>query len=116
MRVTVDTPGNATSVSVLRGSHQDGSQPTGTVLEEQGRTRVTSEPFSRSKGTILIGLMCFVASFKLSCVQLLLVDRVYCCSCVYCCWLTVCIVVVVLCVLFVDRVYCCSRLVCIVVG
>ena len=32
----------------------------------------------------------FVASFKLSCVQLLLVDRVYCCSCLVC--------VVILCV------------------
>jgi len=30
---------------------------------------------------ILICLVCFVASFKLSFVYLLLVDRVYCCSC-----------------------------------
>jgi len=28
--------------------------------------------------------VCFVASFKLSFVQLLLVDRVYCCSCLVC--------------------------------
>ena len=34
--------------------------------------------------------MCFVASFKLSFVKLLLVDRVYCCSCPVC--------VVILCV------------------
>ena len=45
----------------------------------------------------------FFASFKL-------------CLC-NCCWLPVCIVVVVLCVLLlVARVYCCSCLVCIVVG
>ena len=52
MRVTVDTPGNATSVSVPRGSHQDGSQPTGTALEDQGRTRASSEPLSSSEATI----------------------------------------------------------------
>jgi len=44
-------------------------------------------------------LVCFVASFKLSFVYLLLVDRVYCCSCLVC-FVTLC-VFVVLCV------YCC---------
>jgi len=49
---------------------------------------------------ILICLVCFVASFKLSFVQLLLVDLVYCCSCLVCIFVVVlCIVVVVLCVL-----------------
>ena len=33
---------------------------------------------------ILICIVCIVASFKLSCVYLLLVDRVYCCSCLVC--------------------------------
>ena len=42
--------------------------------------------------------MCFVASFKLSFVYLLLVDRVYCCSCLVC--------VVILCVFVVLCVYC----------
>jgi len=40
---------------------------------------------------ILICLVCFVASFKL--------------SCVYCCWLAMCIVVAVLCVLLSSYVY-----------
>jgi len=39
---------------------------------------------------ILNSLVCFVASFKLSFVQLLLVDSAYCCSCLVC--------VVILCV------------------
>ena len=41
--------------------------------------------------SILICLLCFVASFKLCCVLLLLVGRVYCCSCLVC-------VVAILCV------------------
>ena len=50
---------------------------------------------------------------------MLLVGRVYCCSCLVSnfCWLAVCIVVVVLCVLLlVGRVYFCSCLVCVVVA
>ena len=39
---------------------------------------------------ILICLVCFVASFKLSCVLLLLVDRVYCCSCLVCVVMCIC--------------------------
>jgi len=66
----------------------------------------------------------FVASFKLSCVQLLLVGRVYCCSCLVCivvsclvcivvsclvCIVVSCLVciVVTLCVFVVLCVYCC---------
>jgi len=56
---------------------------------------------------ILICLACIVASFKLSCVKLLLV---WSCvllqlSCVYCCSCLVCIIVVVLCVLLSSYVY-----------
>ena len=48
---------------------------------------------------ILICLVCFVASFKLSCVQLFLVGRVFCISCLVC--------IVILCVFVVLCVYCC---------
>ena len=34
--------------------------------------------------------MCFVASFKLSCVQLFLVDHLYCCSCLMCVVMCIC--------------------------
>jgi len=40
--------------------------------------------------------VCIVASFKLSCVKLLLVGRVYCCSCLMC--VVILSVFVVLCV------------------
>ena len=40
---------------------------------------------------IVIYLVCFVASFKLSCMQLLLVGRVYCCSYLMCICCTVCV-------------------------
>ena len=49
---------------------------------------------------ILICLLCIVASFKLCCVQLLFVGHVYCCSCLVC-------VCVILCVFFVLCVHCC---------
>jgi len=48
---------------------------------------------------ILTCLGGFVASFKLSSVYLLLVDRVYCCRCLVC--------VVILCVFVALCVYCC---------
>ena len=51
---------------------------------------------------ILICLVCTVASFKLSCVQLLLDGRVYCCSCLVC--------IVILCVFAVLCVHCCFLL------
>ena len=55
----------------------------------------------------VVGWPC--ALLTLSFVQMLMVGRVYCCSCLVCncCWLAVCIVVVVLC-------NCCWLAVCIV--
>jgi hypothetical protein len=44
-------------LSVPLGSHQVDRQPTGTALEEQGRTTVTSQPFSSSEGTIQLVLL-----------------------------------------------------------
>ena len=49
---------------------------------------------------ILICLVCIIANFRLSCVQLLLIGRVYCCSCLVC-------IVVILCVFVVLCVHCC---------
>ena len=47
-----------------------------------------------------ICLMCIVASIKLSCVQLFLVGRVHCCSCLGCVLLCVFVVLCVHCCLF----------------
>ena len=43
---------------------------------------------------ILICLMRIVVSFKLSCVWLLLIGRVYCCSCLVCIFVILCVFVV----------------------
>jgi len=52
---------------------------------------------------ILICLVCIVARITFSSVWLLLVGRVYCCSCLVC-------IVVILCVFVVLCVYCCFLL------
>jgi len=55
--------------------------------------------FTFCRCCFLICLVCFVASFKFSCVYLLLVECVYCWTCLVC--------VVILCVFVVLCVYCC---------
>ena len=50
---------------------------------------VTCVFFTFGTCCILICLLCFVVSFKLSCVYLLLVDRV-CCSCLVCVVMCIC--------------------------